>query len=159
MSGLDNVQGRSYQNTETNEIYEIYPIPDGSKIAFNLDGIPFKFDKFLLVTTRLENTISSVFIQAPSLRIDSLYKISESIKLPMEKYEIEEMGEILNVRFELKEEAINKFVNPKFPTINSLKQFFMLRDDIGANVIPDFYYYDITMIEPPYIQVEQTEED
>lgn len=159
MNVLDRVDGKSYKNLETNEIYELYPIFDATKIVFNLDGIPFKFDKFLLVTIRNENTITSVIIQATSLDINSLYKISETLTLPISKSEIEDMGEVLNVRFEMKEDAINKFVNPKFNSIRNLKQFFMIRDDIGANVILDFYYYNITAIEPPYVEIENISEE
>jgi hypothetical protein len=154
---MENIETKAFLDQETGDVYEIYTVFDGKKVAFNLDGVPFKFENFLLVTIRKEDTISSVFLHIPRLSQEGLDKLSTYLELPMDKYDIREMGDEVVVRIELKEEAINKFINPKFNTVRTVKQFFMLRDDVGGSVLLDFFYYTITSIEPIAIIIPEEE--
>ena len=156
---MENVEAKAYLDEETNDIYELYTIFDGNKVAFNLDGIPFKFENFILVMVRQEETIKTLVIHIPALSQEGLKQLNTYLELPTEidRNDIEEMGDSLVVRFELKEEAITKFINPKFSTIRNLKQFFMMRDDLGGSVILDFYYYNISLIEPTPLPLPEDE--
>lgn len=156
---MQNVDAKAFLDEESGDIYEIYTIYDGENVVFNLDGVPFKFDNLILITCRNDETIKAVIIHIPKLSQEGLLKIGTFLELPLDKYEIEEMGEELVVRLEMKEEAINKFINPKFPMVRNLKQFFMIRDDVGGSVVLDFYYYTLPLIEPVPPPVLEESED
>ncbi|MFN8578299.1 MAG: hypothetical protein U0354_15785 [Candidatus Sericytochromatia bacterium] len=154
---MNNIDVKAFLDPETNDIHEIYTIFDGKNVTFNLNGAPFKFENFILVTTRQKDVLSSIFIHIPRLSQEGLEKISTFLELPVDKYDLKEMGEELVVRLEMKEEAITKFINPKFNTIRNLKQFFMMRDDVGGSVILDFFYYTITNVEAIPIIIPEEE--
>jgi len=149
MSSLNKVEAKAFQDPNSGLIYEIYPIDDGKKVMFNLDGSPFKFKSFILVTKRLENTIQEIFLHIPFLSGEELVKIGAQVQLNQPAEQIAEMGE-LTVRLDLKKEPIEKFLNPKFSSVNDLKAFLDIKDDIGGSVILDFYYYNLTSIENPF---------
>jgi len=147
------VNAKAFQDPESGLIYEIYPIENGKQVMFNLDGVPFKFDQFVLLTSRMGDAISSVSIYVQSLSSQNLEKITEFLALPeVLNVNIEE-EENLTVRFDIKQEAIDKFINPVFKNISDLKGFLDIKDDIGGSVVLDFYYYIISNIEVPYLNL------
>jgi hypothetical protein len=164
---LSEIKPKAFQDPESGVIYEIYPIVEGKKITFNLDGVPFKFKNFLFITTRLEeNALTGCFIHAPKVEAEGILKINETLEFPepaeegepITKDMVMELGEV-DIRFQIKEEAITKFINPKFANIKNVKQIFALRDDIGGSVILDFYYYTIIMLTPPFVEPPLSEEE
>jgi hypothetical protein len=157
---LAEITPKAFQDPETGVIFEMYPIIDGSKITLNLDGMPFKFKNFLFITTRVEeNALTGAFIHAPKVTAEDVLKLNETMEFPvpgedtpaMTKEQVIELAEV-DLRLEISEEAITKFINPKFANINNVKQLFAVRDDIGGSVVLDFYYYKIILLEPPYVE-------
>lgn len=147
------VNAKAFQDPESGIIYEIYPIENGKQVMFNLDGMPFKFDQFILLTSRMGDALSSVTIHVPKISSQNLQKITEFLPLPeMLNVNVEE-EEDLTVRFEIKPEAIEKFITPVFKNVTDLKSFLDIKDDIGGSVILDFYYYVISNIEVPYLNL------
>jgi len=153
---------KAFQDPETGVIYEIYQIIDGKKITLNFDGMPFKFKNFLFITTRVEeNALTGCFIHAPKVQSEDILKLNEQLPFPatgedgesMSKDQVMELGE-LDIRLQIKEDAIVKFINPKFSTVKNIKQLFSLRDDIGGSVVLDFFYYDIILLTPPFVEPE-----
>lgn len=151
MSSLNKIEAKAYQDPESGLIFELYPIDDGGKVMFNLDGSPYKFKNFVLGMSRNENSLQSLFLHVPIMTSEDLIKIGELdyIDLPYPKEEIEALTDVL-VRFEMKKEAIDKFLTPKFGSVKDLKQFLDLKDDVGGSVVLDFYYYTIASIENPF---------
>ncbi|MBC7473631.1 MAG: hypothetical protein H7263_05020 [Candidatus Sericytochromatia bacterium] len=161
----DEIDPKAFLDPTNNFIYEIYPIITGKDYTFNLDGIPFRFDRFLLITVREELVVQNLFIQIPRLNSQNILEISSMTDLAYKdeddrftKEEVKEMDE-MTVRLELKQDAIDKFLNPKFPMFRSIKNLFDLRDDVGGSVVLDFYYYNMILIEDPYIEVENEEDE
>lgn len=153
-NALNKVEAKAFEDPETGLIHEIYPVEDGKKVSFNLDGAPFKFKNFILGMSRQEETLTALFIHVPVMTSEELLQIGdlEYINLPMPKEELEKISDVM-VRFDMKQEALDQFVNPQFANVKDLKQFLDIKDDIGGNVIIDFYYYNVSHIENPYEKI------
>jgi len=144
------IRPKAYQDPESSQIYEVYPIDNAKLISFNLNGELFKFEQFLFILTRTENLISKIFIHVPKISFDNLSKIAKYLTLPPLKESLANNDE-LTIRLELKQEAIEKFINPNITSMKNLKNLFELKDDMNGSILLDFYYYDVIYAEEVYL--------
>lgn len=136
-----------WQNIEDKSIIEKYTV-NAQNIAFNLDNQPLSFDYFILeIKSNEEKNVEYIYISFENIVSEKVENMTKFILLDDKYKNILAKDKMVSVVFSLKQDALNKYINPNYLSLEKEhKNLFDLKDENNSIVLLNFKYYDLVAI-------------